>query len=63
MELQPFQIYSERSKSSVNLLIYIFHSHLSLLWDTSGASIANVSLGVKKSIMILGKMIYVKLAG
>lgn len=49
MELQPLQIYSERSKSSGNLLArYIFHSHLSLLWDTSGASIANVWLDVKK---------------
>lgn len=28
--------------------MYIFHSHLSLLWDTSGASIANVSLDVEK---------------
>lgn len=61
MEIQPFQIYSE---SSVHLLArYIFPSHPSLLWDTSGASIANVSLDVKKSIVILGKMIYVKLAG
>lgn len=49
MELEPLQIYSERSKSSVNLLAsYIFHSHLSLLWDTSGANIADVSLDVKK---------------
>lgn len=65
MELQPLQIYSERSKGSANLLArYVLHSHLSLLWDTSGASIANVWLDVeKKSITILGKMIYVKLAG
>lgn len=65
MGLQPLQIYSETSKSSENFLARcVFHSHLSLLWNTSGASIANVSLDVeKKSIMILGKMIYVKLAG
>lgn len=49
MELQPLQIYSERSKSSAHLLArYVFHSHLSLLWDTSGASIANVWLYVEK---------------
>lgn len=49
MGLQPLQIYSETSKSSANLWArYVFHSHLNLLWSTSGASIANVSLDVGK---------------
>lgn len=48
--LQPLQIYSETSKSSANLWArYVFHSHLSLLWKTSSASIANISLDVGKN--------------